>query len=261
LHGEQKYLIPLLNSSLVEFFYLTISVPARGGYLRFFTEQVKQIPIRSINFTTPEAERASLTSNGIALYRAHQHTELLTLINTCLHGTPEQSDVVHDILVFLAEQIIDAHKRRQTAIEDFMLGLEGILADTDIHRLNRLWTPSSEQEKGSDSSEAYSKLGALAAQTIVLRDHIGYLNEEQWKWLIKRRLVKPDLVDLVKIYRKYQPAIAQLDQQIATIDNLINQFVYRLYGLTTEEIAIVEEQLLPLRSLFSLRDFGQENRE
>ena len=126
-----------------------------------------------------------------------------------------------------------------------MLGLESILPDEDLHKLSRLWTPPSdnlEDEKGQNPDEAFTRLGKLATQTIGLRDHIGQLDEEQWKWLLKKCLVRPDLVELVRVYRKYQPAIAALDQQISEIDDLINQSIYRLYGLTHEEIAIVERR-------------------
>ena len=47
---------------------------------------------------------------------------------------------------------------------------------------------------------------------------------------------------LNRVYRKYQPAIATLDQQISALDKLIDQIVYRPYGLTPEEIAIIEEK-------------------
>ena len=49
---SQKYLLPLLNSSLIEFFFKTISALLRGGYLRFINQYVTQIPIRRIMFTT-----------------------------------------------------------------------------------------------------------------------------------------------------------------------------------------------------------------
>ncbi len=57
---SQVYLVPLLNSSLVEFFFRTISASIRGSYLRFFDQYVTQIPIRRINFTTPASERTRL---------------------------------------------------------------------------------------------------------------------------------------------------------------------------------------------------------
>jgi len=61
-----------------------------------------------------------------------------------------------------------------------------------------------------------------------------------WKWLLKRRLGKPDLVELTKAYRTFQPPIAALDSRINGTNDLIDQIVYRLYGLTPEEIAVVE---------------------
>ncbi len=243
LPEDQPYLAAILNSSLIEFFFLTISVRARGDYLRFFTEQVKQIPIRRIEFTTPQEERVDLTRQGIELFQMKRYAKLLTFIDVCLQHQPEQSDVVHDIIGHLGAQIIAFYKQRQTALENFMLGLESILSDEDLHKLSRLWTPPAETlEYGKEQNlnEAFTRLGNLAAQTIVLRDHIGQLDEEQWKWLLKKRLIRPDLVDLVRVYKRYQPAISALDQQSAEIDDLINQCVYRLYGLTPEEIALVE---------------------
>src|SRR5258705_6551479 len=45
-----QYLVSLLNASLVDFFFRTISASIRGSYLRFFDQYVKQIPIRRIYF-------------------------------------------------------------------------------------------------------------------------------------------------------------------------------------------------------------------
>ena len=128
-----------------------------------------------------------------------------------------------------------------------MLALESVLSDADLQRLGRLWTlptaPRStlfdENEPDPKAAEAQEKLGMLASRQADLRDDIGALNEEQWKWLVKRRL-KLDLVELTKVFRSRQPAIAALDKRIATTDRLIDQVVYRLYGLTEEEVATVE---------------------
>ena len=42
---DDLYLLGLLNSSAVEDFYAQLSAQIRGGYLRFFTQYIKQIPI------------------------------------------------------------------------------------------------------------------------------------------------------------------------------------------------------------------------
>jgi hypothetical protein len=61
------------------------------------------------------------------------------------------------------------------------------------------------------------------------------------QYILKRRLGKPDLVTLVKIYRGYQPTIADVARRIAATSKLSDQIVYKLYyRLTPEEIAVVE---------------------
>ncbi len=48
------------------------------------------------------------------------------------------------------------------------------------------------------------------------------------------------LSDLVAVYRNHSPAYRELVARIAATDWLIDYIVYKLYGLTEEEIAIVE---------------------
>jgi hypothetical protein len=158
---------------------------------------------------------------------------------------------VHDLLVYLAEQMIHLHRQRAQSLENFLLALESVLSDADLQRLGRLWTPPAalkatlfdENEPDPRAIEAQEKLGALAARQLDLRDDIGSLNEEQWKWLVKRRLNRPDLVELTKVFRSRQPAIAALDTRISSTDRLIDQVVYRLYGLAEEEVATVEARM------------------
>ncbi|MDQ6662261.1 MAG: Eco57I restriction-modification methylase domain-containing protein, partial [Chloroflexota bacterium] len=246
VHESQKYLFPLLNSSLIEFFFRTISASIRGGYMRFFYQYMTQIPIRRIIFTTPVEERKTLVSDGKSLHEQGKHEELLTLVGQCLAAEPEQSDVVHDLLVYLAEQMISSTTQRHEAIEDFLLDLRGVILDTEVQKLRRLWTPlrpPAEGDKAAEQkhAEARQVLGALAEQQLELDEDIGSLSEEQWIWLLRGRLGSQySLTDVVKVYRRRQLAIAAADARIAAMDALINAMVYRLYGLTEEEIALVE---------------------
>jgi hypothetical protein len=54
--ASEKWLIALLNSNLIEWFYSFVSNKVRGGYLRAFSDYIKQIPIAA---ATPE-QRAAL---------------------------------------------------------------------------------------------------------------------------------------------------------------------------------------------------------
>jgi len=239
------YLLAMLNSSTTFLFLRSSLSLLRGGFFEYRAQTLIHTPIRHITSTTPEEERAALTGSAIDLYRSGKREELLRLVEARLAAQPEQGDVVRDLLSYLAEQMIDLNRRRQQAVEDFMLGLESILSHAELQKISRLWTPSNiaqtgERDADKKLTEAQEMLGALAIRVLELRDDIGALNEEQWKWLLKQRLRGPDLADLVKAYRKFQPPVAALDSEIAATDHLIDQIVYRLYGLTAEEIAVVE---------------------
>jgi hypothetical protein len=238
-------LLALLNSSTMFLFLRSELSLLRGGFLEYRAQTLVHAPIRRIAFTTPVDQRIALASEGVELYKSNDRQALPGFVEACLSRQPEQSDVVHDLLVYLAEQMMNLNRQRQQALEDFMLGLESVLSDTELQKIGRLWTPPNIQQAGDEDAakrfaDAEEKLGSLASQQLDLRDDIGLVNEEQWKWLLKRRLGKPDLVELTRVYRKFQPPIATLDKRIAITDHVIDEIVYRLYGLTVEEIDIVE---------------------
>ena len=62
-------------------------------------------------------------------------SELAALVDSCLpqkpDGSPdterEQSDVVHDLLAFLAEEMTTLHKEKQAEVKGFLTWLEGYL--------------------------------------------------------------------------------------------------------------------------------------
>ena len=163
-----------------------------------------------------------------------------------LANQPEQIDVIYDLLVYLAEQMIDFNKQSQQAVEDFAFDLKAELSDSQLQKISRLWTPLGPPKEGDKEAErrrtdAQQLLGSLAEEQLDLRDDIGKLNEEQWQWLLRGRLSGGyRLSNLIKAYRTYQPSIAAIDNRIATTDKVIDEIVYRLYGLTPEEVALVE---------------------
>jgi len=50
LQESPKYLLGLLNSRLLDWFWKRVSTPLRGGFYRYFTQFIAQLPIRPINF-------------------------------------------------------------------------------------------------------------------------------------------------------------------------------------------------------------------
>ena len=66
-------------------------------------------------------------------------------------------------------------------------------------------------------------------------------NEDCFKAFVKMLAARvASLSDVIGVYRRHHPAYRQLVQRIEATDRLIDLIVYRLYGLTEEEIAVVE---------------------
>ncbi|MFL7839273.1 MAG: hypothetical protein ACK2UR_20260 [Candidatus Promineifilaceae bacterium] len=81
---------------------------------------------------------------------------------------------------------------------------------------------------------------AESKSTVSLDKSLGW-NEEAFKGFVKELagLVR-GLSDLVAVNNKYAPTYRELSERNQWTDDLIDEIVYKLYGLTEEEIAIVE---------------------
>jgi len=66
----QKYVLGLLNSRLLNFYLKKVTTPMRGGFFRYFTQFIEQLPIRRLDFSKP-AEKA-------------EHDRMVTLVEQML---------------------------------------------------------------------------------------------------------------------------------------------------------------------------------
>jgi len=67
---SQKYVLALLNSPVLDFYLKRISTTMRGGFFRYFTQFIEQLPIRTIDFSNP-SDKA-------------RHDHMVELVNTML---------------------------------------------------------------------------------------------------------------------------------------------------------------------------------
>lgn len=226
------YLLALLNSCLVDSVFRKITVPKAGGHFIHKPMYLQQIPIRRINFATPEKEREQLLEKGKELYRrylvSHDRGEVLAFVAECLpqkaDGTPdtehEKSDVVHDLLAFLAEEMTRLNKEKQSKIKGFLSWLE-----------KEILKGSVEDQKN---------------KTKIKNFHDGTF--EDMLNVLKKNKVVPDPCPssirdtIASEFSAAVNALTPLNSRIKATDDLIDQIVYRLYGLTADEIAIVEGQ-------------------
>lgn len=134
---------------------------------------------------------------------------------------PEKSDVVHDFLAYLAGQMIEMNKRKQAETKRFLDWLRAEIG-REIDDL-RLKTKIRDYHAGDFDD----LLKALKANDRVL-NRIAHRSEFQ--------------ADLRREFDASLAVLAPLKARIAATDWLIDQIVYHLYGLTEEEVAIVESR-------------------
>jgi hypothetical protein len=241
-----KYLLSIMNSRLMKFYFDKLIFSTSQT---IYSDDIRQIPIRRIDFTTPADEREALLGEAKTLYeqaladkpsRTTHHAPrppLLAFVDAQLVAEPERADVVHDLLAHLAEQMIALHQEKQARTEAFWLDLEGVTAADTFEDLREhgkwessLWKAEACRPFVDEESRSTRHLNESLAWT-----------EDCFKAFVKLLAGRvPNLSDVVGVYRRHHPEVKALAQRIETTDWLIDQIVYRLYGLTEEEIAVVE---------------------
>jgi hypothetical protein len=206
---------------------------------------MEHLPIRRIAFTTPPEERARLGEIGITeatewiertegvsvssvSFSAFSDSALGHWLNARLPANPdgspdtghEQSDVVHDLLAHLAEEMIAMHKTKNAEVRGFLDWLAGYTG--------------------------------LPIEEWLLKTNLKAYYQRDWAEMQRilsgncRRIRRVDVEGREvqeRIRREYQASMGTLQPllaRIAAIDHLLDLIVYRLYGLTEEEVAVVE---------------------
>src|SRR5262249_24723693 len=148
------------------------------------------------------------------------------------HIDADKTDVVHDLLAHLAQRMIDLNQQKQAEIKRFLTWVEKRL----------MIQPKNDGSTGIDS---------LTGKTILQ----GYLGDYQkgegeltWRNSHYRLYQNRDrfavsLSDVEgEIQREYEKSVETLipiKRDLARTDALIDKIVYRLYGLTDEEIELI----------------------
>ncbi|MBI4659852.1 MAG: N-6 DNA methylase [Verrucomicrobia bacterium] len=223
---DLKFVLALLNSRLISFYHRRAFLDvALQRFQKVLIKDAKQFPIRHLEFCTTPAKRTALFAKAQELYRrdlkAESNETVQDFVVEQLAAKPERADVVHDLLAFLADRMMALNRVKRSTARQFLTDLK------DFHgidarvlnpktRLDEFWT--------LDTAGFFAHLRrnakALAAAKVDL-------NEAAEKKLRSR-------------LGEARSAVLALEPQIAFTDRLIDQIVYRLYGLTEEEIQLVE---------------------
>ena len=209
---SQLFFSTLLNSTLIEWrFRLTSSNNNVNNY------EVDALPLRRIEFNTPRLDRHKQSRKATDLYGKSRPkgdaNEVLNFVEAELQAG--RADVVHDLLGFLAERMIEMSEEKRRIARQFVSDLK------DFHGI------------GGGSMNPKTKLHEF--WKLEAADVFAHFRRN------KVRISQSDEEKIRGRFSKAKSVIVPLDSQIAFTDQLIDQIIYRLYGLTPEEIGIVED--------------------
>jgi len=112
---HELYLLCILNSQVINEYVRRAVTGYKMLQPQLEIEDIRALPIRRIRFTTPSAEREADVSSAVRLFEDESirlsatapFPELTNLVVRYLTGSPEKSDVVHDLLVHLGRLVVD----------------------------------------------------------------------------------------------------------------------------------------------------------
>jgi hypothetical protein len=222
---DPKFITALLNSKLISWLYTSSStISVKDDFPQVTYEELKSLPIPVIDFSISEINRKELLAQIIQDYYSqtnHLLDRVLELINL------ERKDVIHDLLAYLAEQMIALNKQKQTEIKSFLQWLErfiGCPVDTLTNK-----------------SKILNYLGDYYKDAPHLSfDELIEVLKKNSKKITIDPVARKEQQALEKEYQDSLNTLLPIKQQLTRCDQLIDAIVYRLYGLTEEEIAIVE---------------------
>jgi Alw26I/Eco31I/Esp3I family type II restriction m6 adenine DNA methyltransferase len=204
-------ILALLNSSLWEWrFRLTSTNNHVNSY------EIDAMPMPPIDLATPANGRAARLEKAKCLYEKSLADggpqNVLRFAEAQLESG--RTYVIHDLLAFLAEQMIKTNKQKQKTTKQFLTDV------MDFHGIDvRSMNPKTKLDE-------FWKLEAP--------DLFAHFRAN------KVRLTGADEEKIRERFSKAKCVLLPLSSQIAFTDRLIDQIVYRLYGLTPEEMQIVE---------------------
>ncbi|MBS3028107.1 MAG: Eco57I restriction-modification methylase domain-containing protein [Dolichospermum sp. DET50] len=229
------YIISILNSKLLTYIYRCQTGEKGRTFAQVKLYDLRPLPIRKISFTTSPENRQAYLENTINLYQQYQINNksdtILTQIDHHLNQQLSEADVIHDFLAYLAEQMIELNKQKQIEIKGFITWLERFI--------------SSPIDNLTNKSKIQNYLGDYYKETqsdnhLTLDELIEILNKNKKKLKIDITTRKEQEI-LEKEYQSSLNTLLPIKKQLKQCDWLIDEIIYRLYGLTEEEKAIIEQ--------------------
>ena len=215
------YLLGLLNSKLVEFFYRQISPSIRGNFMRFKSIYVKQVPI------APALPQAKEEIAGLVDEALRINEEL-----------PEPEGLVDDLPRLVKGEGIPTQDLADTP--GVTLHIPRPLGKPKLRREGRkVWLAAKADIECEDEDlAAYLELYLQA-----LGKELRGKDSTELNRLIAVPKKPDDVRGILDKRAELLQRIEELEDRRDELDREIDERVYELYGLTEQEIRLIEENL------------------
>jgi type I restriction-modification system DNA methylase subunit len=289
------YLLGLLNSRLLDFYLKQVSTTMRGGYFRYFTQFIEQLPIKRVDpkrKTEVKLEK-EIIERAEAIQATHrQRVKLPKVLHRKIGHTQNRTPcslahylqkdfaaaVKPDILIDDVQRAGFVHEIRIES-DDSQITLAAMVSGSArVPRAESGVTPDASKgfrrdaENGEPEARATIPILRLMFKNDALRQFIyagwkqflvEHSRQKKWTKGKKPEPIYPLLVntleplvyfnagagDNLRAIRDLMKAVAAeagtadlaaIESEIQKLDREIDERVYELYGLTPEEIVIVE---------------------
>ncbi len=232
---ENGYLAAILNSRLLSFYCYRFVFNYAVRTMHFIEPYARRMPLRRISFLGSHDERARLAHEWSELLHSYERlstdqsygpflsSNLGRWLGSRLETDLDETVAVHDLLAHLAEQMTDMNNEKQNAAKEFsnwVVRYTGLDVDewTLKTRVTGYW------EHGWDELQR------------ALRRNRNAIEKASGRDVESESTLRTIQDEFGQSMARLQPLL----HRIASTDRLIDLIVYRLYGLTEEEVAIVE---------------------
>ena len=213
------WILSIMNSSLLSYLYRFLAQEEGRILPQVKAENLYTLPICRISFATPKEERKKEVGDAIRFYNTLDQVNILKWTEQEL--TRQRNDTIHDLLAYLAKQMIEMNKKKNEETKGFLKWVE---------------------------REIVAEIDNLTNKTAIKEYHEHDFNQLNELLKKNRNRISIDPSDrkkqemLEKQFDHSKSILEPLKARIEVTDELIDEIVYRLYGLTEDEIKTVKEE-------------------
>ncbi|MFA5860379.1 MAG: Eco57I restriction-modification methylase domain-containing protein, partial [Candidatus Thermoplasmatota archaeon] len=212
----------LLNNHLLTFFVREMGSPLKDGFYRFKTRYVEPFPVPEVSWPADDQHEHGVYGEIVSAIEAGRPADtLLALVESSVNES--RLDIVHDILAEMGRRLNEHHEVNLTETKAFLRWFQ---------RTFMLPEARFDDFAGKTKLQRYAEF-SLDEILEVARKNKKYLRVKPTERAFQEEFEREFNASVAKQRPRFEAA--------RRLEPVVEEIVYRMYGLTAEERAVVEE--------------------